>query len=468
MNQDFDKINGIDPRDFFFGSMLLTTKENQFEYFYYLKPQWFSIQYHKDLFLCLQHHVENGIEFNLITVTSWFRENNKFSSTFRVMNLSDLTTRIFIFDYSIMEQAINLIYYLHVHSISINYHNKLGQIVNGPTFDFDKLRSDLDDYQKQIDEDFIEEKEVTNSDIIDELVESHEKAKSGDLPGVVLGFNCMKHVLIEDVDFMVIGARPSMGKTAFIMSSIFIQIFKLDYTVVLFSLEMSKVQIIRRLIAIGTGIDDERIKLGQCTPEELEKIQNFKARAKLNNLIIYEGSHKPSDVVRKVTILKKKQNVHLVWIDYLQKLSDEYKGMKQMEATSYASNTMKNLCMNLKTPVVALAQLSRSVEQRGGYKKPVLSDLRETGHIEQDASIVGFLYRSEYYGIMTDANGDSTEGMGEYIGAKNRGGKIGSVKMHFDGPRMKWSDPDENFIPSKVPVSNSFENNGNKKDDLPF
>jgi replicative DNA helicase len=467
MNQDFDKINGIDPRDFFFGSMMLTHKENQFEYFYQLKKQWFDIEYHKNLFDCLEACVEKGEEFNQISANLWFRENAKYSSTFQVYNLSMLTSKIGYFEYQTVTNAVNLIYYLYCHRLSINYHNKLGQQVNGQSFDLDKIKSDIDEFQKTLDEDYIDEVEESNEDIVNEIMDRHSKAKEGDLPGIELGFNSLKHVLIEEVDFMVIGARPSMGKTAFIMSSIFKQIFILNYTIIMFSLEMSKVQIMRRLISIGTGIPDKKIKLGECTPDELEKIQKFKLREKLKNLIIYEGAHKPSDLVRKVTLLKKKRDVHLVWVDYLQKLSDERKGMKKMEAVAHASNSMKNLAMNLKTPVAALAQLSRGVENRGGDKKPVLSDLRETGEIEQDADIVAFLHRPEYYGIKADEKGDSTEGKGEFILAKNRGDAIGPTDLGFDGPHMKWHDLDDSFANSNssMPKSNSFEN---KKSDLPF
>lgn len=435
-----DKLNGIDPREWFFGAMLMLPTEQQFEYYHQLKPQWFTVKQHRDLYECLKYCVENQLEFNLISAARWFKEHDRFSTVFKLSNLSQLTQNVGHPKYDMIQLCLTEIVYIYFFEATQTFYSKVGHQLGQQSFDLDKVREVFDLYNKQLNEDYIEETEISNAELVGEILVSHEKAAKGEFDGISIGFNSLKHVLLEFVDFMVIGARPAMGKTAFVLSSIYNMIFQENKNVALFSLEMSKQQIMRRIISIGTGIPDEKIKLGKCTDQELLSIEQFKKKPFLNNLTIYEGTHKPTDVIRKITLLNQKQKVEAVFIDYLQKLAPEKTSMKMIEHVSNASNQMKNLAMNLKIPVIALAQLSRSVENRGGDKRPVLSDLRESGEIEQDASIVAFLHRPEYYGQMEDENGESTEGIGQFVLAKNRGGKVGVTRMKFQGELMKWSD----------------------------
>lgn len=468
-----EKEKQIDPRDLFFGAMLQMDVSSQFVYFNSLKKHWLSINYHLHLYDCLEYCVNKSINFDLLSANNWFRENQKYTSNFKVSDLSKLTANVNRANIEILDVAINLIAYTYFKDASFLFSNKISMLANDTVnFDLDAIRNEIDSFQKRIDEDYIEEIEQTNDQIIDEILISHENAKVGKMPGISIGFNCLSHVLLEPVDFMVIGARPSMGKTAFSLSALHELVFKQNRTVAFYSLEMSKVQIMRRILAVATGIGDEDIKLGRCNEDELFRIKAFKKHPNWQNLTIYEGLHKPSDIIRKTTILSQKKAVDLILVDYLQKIAPERSSMKMIESVSNASNQMKNLAMNLKIPVVALAQLSRSVEQRGGDKRPVLSDLRESGEIEQDASIVAFLHRPEYYGITEDEAGESLKGVGEFILAKNRGGRIENTRMSFIGHLMRWGDLNQNFSSSTMPVNTGFdkksENNLQKNVDVPF
>lgn len=460
-----------DPYEMFFGSMLLSDINRQFDSFHMLNAQWFSIKQHKYLYECLKHHVENGIEMSIITAAEWFKARGMLGEDMNVLYLSRLSQRIGYLSNGDIQACVSEMSRLYFQQLTFGFHSRISRSITPETFNIDKIREEVDKFQQQLDESYVEEVELTNEDLVDQVIESHDKAKEGDFQGISIGFNSLNHVLLEFVDFMVIGARPSMGKTAFVMSSIYNLIFLRKKRIVFYSLEMSKIQIMRRLISIGTGIPDERIKLGMCTDEEKARIEEFKRRPELSLLVIYEGSHKATDIIRKTSVLNKKQPIDLVMVDYLQKIAPPRQGMKMLEITSDASNQMKNLSMNLNIPTVALAQLSRSVEQRGGDKRPVLSDLRESGEIEQDATIVAFLHRPEYYGIMVDESGESLQGIGEFILAKNRGGKIGSTKMKFEGELMKWSDYTNHIPMNTMPVNNKFdtpEKNSEKSNDLPF
>lgn len=463
-----EKITEIDPRDWLFGAMLSSNIGQQFEIFHLIKQQWFSINYHRNLYDCFRYHVDNGIECNILTANTWFKENGKFTTNFKTSDISQLTSRVGYPEPKTLTSCINESAYIYFKESSTNFYNKIGTNLNSGNFNLNQLTADIDSFQKIIDEDYIEESEPSNVDIIYDVVSTHDSAKNGNVDGIKLGFRSLNHIILEPVDFMVIGARPSMGKTAFMMSSIYIQVFLLRLPVVIFSLEMSRKQMMRRLISIHTKIPDERIKLGQCTPEEIDKINAFKTHPALGLLTIYEGTHKPSDIIRKTSILNKKVPLSCVWVDYLQKMSDERKGMKKLESVSDASNQLKNLSMSLKIPTIALAQLSRSVEQRGGEKRPVLSDLRESGEIEQDASIVCFLHRPEYYGMTHDENGESLEGMGEVITAKNRGSKIGINKLGFQGELMEWHDPIVEYANSGGAIQSFTSRKEHIQADMPF
>jgi replicative DNA helicase len=194
---------------------------------------------------------------------------------------------------------------------------------------------------------------------------------------------------------------------------------------------MSNLQLVQRLISMESEIPSSKLRNGQLEPHEWQQLHA--AIERMSKAPIYIDDTPGINIFElraKCRRLKAQHDIQLIMIDYLQLMSggsDSSKGGNREQEISQISRALKGLAKELNVPVIALSQLSRAVETRGGSKKPLLSDLRESGAIEQDADIIGFLYRPEYYGIMEDDEGRSTKGLLKTIIAKNRDGEIGEI-----------------------------------------
>ena len=253
-------------------------------------------------------------------------------------------------------------------------------------------------------------------------------------------------------DLIIIAARPGMGKTAFVISMAKNMAIDFGHPVALFSLEMSSVQLITRMISSETGLTSEKLRKGNLEAHEWEQL-NVKVK-KLSDAPIYIDDT-PSlsifDLRAKARRLVSQHGVKIIVIDYLQLMtaggSAGKGGGNREQEISMISRNLKALAKELNVPVIALSQLSRAVETRGGSKRPLLSDLRESGAIEQDADIVSFIFRPEYYGVTEWDDDDHTpcEGQGEFIVAKHRNGGLENIRLKFTGHLAKFSDLEEGF-----------------------
>ncbi|GAB3767570.1 replicative DNA helicase [Spirosoma horti] len=239
--------------------------------------------------------------------------------------------------------------------------------------------------------------------------------------------------------------------TAFVVSALRNAAVDHGKPVAIFSLEMSSVQLVNRLISAEAEIDSEKIRKGTLAPHEWTQLHHKIQR--LTEAPIFIDDTPALSILElraKCRRLKAQHDIQMVVIDYLQLMSGDTSGgrggNREQEIASI-SRALKNLAKELNVPVIALSQLSRAVETRGGDKKPQLSDLRESGSIEQDADMVCFLYRPEYYNITADENGNSTVGIGEVIIAKNRSGSLDTVQLKFIGKFTKFCDLDSYFEP---------------------
>jgi replicative DNA helicase len=238
-------------------------------------------------------------------------------------------------------------------------------------------------------------------------------------------------------DLVIIAARPSMGKTAFILTVARNAALHPDpekrTPIALFSLEMSNQSLVQRLLTMEARVDAQKARTGQLNDEEFKQL--IDAAGRLYPAPIYVDDTPGislMEVRSKCRRLKSEKNIGLVVIDYLQLMTASVKDNANREQEiAFISRGLKGLAKELDLPVIALAQLSRAVEQRGRDKRPQLSDLRESGSIEQDADVVCFLYRPEYYGITTTDEGESTFGIAEVIIGKQRNGPTGTVSLHF-------------------------------------
>jgi replicative DNA helicase len=250
-------------------------------------------------------------------------------------------------------------------------------------------------------------------------------------------------------DLVIIAARPGMGKTAFVISMAKNMAIDFNHGVAVFSLEMSSVQLITRMISSETGLTSEKLRKGNLEPHEWEQL-NVKVKKLSDAPIFIDDTPSLSifDLRAKARRLVSQHGVKIIVIDYLQLMTAGGKaGGNREQEISMISRNLKALAKELAVPVIALSQLSRAVETRGGSKRPLLSDLRESGAIEQDADIVSFIFRPEYYG-MTEWDDDEhtpCEGQGEFIVAKHRNGGLDNIRLKFTGHLAKFSDLEEGF-----------------------
>ncbi|MGO0943384.1 replicative DNA helicase, partial [Clostridioides difficile] len=258
-----------------------------------------------------------------------------------------------------------------------------------------------------------------------------------DVTGITTGFKDLNKKIngLQRTDLILIAARPAMGKTAFSLNLVQNAALKGDASVAVFSLEMSKEQLVQRMLSSQSSVELKKIKTGTLNDNDWPRI--IDAMAVLSDAKIHIDDTpgiKISELRSKCRKLKIEKGLDLVLIDYLQLMEGEGNNESRQQEISKISRSLKILAKELNCPVVALSQLSRAPEQRADHR-PMLSDLRESGAIEQDADIVMFLYRDEYY----HADSES-KNIGEVIIAKNRHGETGSVELVWLGEVQRFGD----------------------------
>lgn len=287
------------------------------------------------------------------------------------------------------------------------------------------------------------ETETIKSIINQAIAEIEENQKREDsLSGVPSGYTGIDKVTYgwQKADLVILAARPSVGKTAFVLTMARNMAVDYNVPVAVFSLEMPATHLVKRLMVSETGLSTDKIRgAKKLTPDEWTQLNqglNNLSQSPLwiddtPSLSIYEFRSKARRLVEK-------NNVKLIIVDYLQLMAGppELRGMREQEVAAI-SRSLKAIAKELKVPIIALSQLSRAVEIRGGNKRPQLSDLRESGAIEQDADIVMFLHRPEYVGVQDEA---SFPGETDVIIAKHRNGEVCDVKMRFLSSEVRFVD----------------------------
>ncbi len=251
-------------------------------------------------------------------------------------------------------------------------------------------------------------------------------------------------------DLIIVAARPSMGKTAFALSAARNAAVEHKVPIAVFSLEMATIQLVTRLISAESRINAHQIRTGKFKASDGSKIS--RTAHKLSEAPIYIDDTPALSVLElraKARRLKAEKDIGLIMVDYLQLMTAGTHIESREREISMISRSLKAIAKELNVPVVALSQLNRAVESRQD-KRPMLSDLRESGSIEQDADVVLFLYRPEAYGIMSDHEGNSTEGIAEIIVGKQRNGPVGDVKLRFIKEYARFENVD--FFHDQVPA----------------
>ena len=413
-----------------------------------LHSESFYKEAHQSIFEAIVDLFNNSEPVDIKTVTHQLRKNGKLELVGGAYYVSQLTAKV--------NSAANI----ETHSRIIaeqSIKRELISIASGiqhdayeDTMDVFKLLDRTEQSLFEVSEAHIRKNYDKMSSLLHQAIEEIQmkKDKKDGLTGVPSGFTALDRVTSgwQPSDLVIIAARPGMGKTAFVVSALRNAAVDFQMPVAIFSLEMSSVQLVNRMISGEAELESEKIKRGDLADYEWEQLLHKTTRLSESPIFIDDTpALSVLELRAKSRRLVSQHGVKLIIIDYLQLMtgdSSKNSGGNREQEIATISRSLKGIAKELNVPVIALSQLSRAVETRGGDKKPQLSDLRESGSIEQDADMVMFLYRPEYYGITQDESGMPLNGMGEVIIAKHRNGKTDTVNLKFIGKYTKFVDLD--------------------------
>ena len=356
----------------------------------------------------------------------------------------------------------------------ISFSSEISQNAFDETVDVDDLMQETEGKLFEISQRNVKKDVIQINPVIKEALENIQIAanRKDGMSGLPTGFKELDELTSgwQNSDLVIITARPAMGKTALVLSMAKNIALDFEQPIAIFSLEMSNVQLVNRLIVNVCQIKGESIKSGRLSDDEWERLD--KNHKLLYNSPIYIDDTPSLSVFElrtKARRLVREHNVRALIIDYLQLMnaSGMNFGSREQEV-SMISRSLKGLAKELNIPIIALSQLNRGVESRVGNegKRPQLSDLRESGAIEQDADIVCFIHRPEYYRITEDENGNSLVGIAEIIVAKHRNGPTGIAHMRFDNEYARFQNLDEFKVGRNYVEMPSKMNKGAKKTDF--
>ena len=410
----------------------------------FLRPEHFYTEQHKEIYQAIVDLFKTSEPVDMRTVVAQLRKNGKLELVGGAYYIAELTSKV--------SSAANIEYHARI-IIEMAIKRELIQISSQVQHDAYEDTQDVFDLLDKTEQAIFAISDTNlrkNYDTMKSLMfravkELQERKNHKDgLTGVPSGFTRLDRVLSgwQKSDLVIIAARPGMGKTAFVVSALRNAAVDFNFPVAIFSLEMASLQLVNRLISAEAELESEKIKRGNLAEFEWQQLVHKTNRLSAAPIFIDDTPALSILELRaKCRRLKAEHNIQLIVIDYLQLMKGDTMGNREQEIASI-SRALKGIAKELDVPVIALSQLSRGVETRGGDKRPQLSDLRESGSIEQDADIVMFLYRPEYYKITVDEEGMPTQGMAEVIVAKHRNGSLDTVKLKFVVKYTKFVDFD--------------------------
>lgn len=412
-----------------------------------LKPESFYKESHQKIYRSIVDISMAEKPIDILTVTEELKKKGELEEVGGAAYITQLTGRV--------ASAAHLEF--HARIVAQKYIQRelirVSSDIQGKAFDESIDVDELLDFSEQqlfeIAEGNIKKETSKINALIKEAIEQIEEAskREDSLSGVPSGFTRLDRLTSgwQPSDLIIVAARPSMGKTAFVLSMARSMAVEHKRPVAVFSLEMASIQLVNRLIVAETELPSDRIRNGRLERWEWEQLDY-----KIKNLVeapIYIDDTPAISVFElraKCRRLKNLYDVEVIIIDYLQLMTGppETKGNREQEVSSI-SRSLKGIAKELNVPIIALSQLNRSVETRSGSKRPQLSDLRESGAIEQDADLVLFIHRPEKYGMDVDEEGNSVRGLAEILVAKHRNGAVGDIHLKFKEEFAKFSDLEE-------------------------
>ena len=426
-----------------------------------LKPDSFYKDAHKKIYSAIYDLFQKSEPIDILTVTSALKSAGDLEFVGGAYYISKLTSRVASTANS--EFHARIISQKFIQRELIRISSDIIKDAFEDTTDVFELLDKAENNLFQVAEGNIRKSYEKMSNLMREAIEGIDKARENKdgVSGIPSGFADLDRITggWQRSDMIVLAARPGMGKTAFVLSMARNVAVDFNIPVAVFSLEMAGVQLVQRLIASETGLSSEKLRKGTLEDHEYQQLHNRIGKLAEAPIFIDDTPALSIFELRaKCRRLKAQHGIDLVIIDYLQLMSGggEGKGNREQEISSI-SRSIKSIAKELNIPIIALSQLSRMVETRGGDKRPILSDLRESGAIEQDADIVSFIYRAEYYGITEHPDNIDTKGLGELIIAKHRNGALGTIKMKFIGHLAKFTNYDSFDVDS--PFSQAMKPN---------
>lgn len=409
-----------------------------------LSPESFYKDAHQKIFAAIKDLFQRSEPIDILTVTAELRKRGELEIVGGPYYITQLTNRV--------ASAANVEY----HSRIISQKHIQRELIKVSTDIVTKAYDDSSDVFELLDEAERNLFKIAEGNIrkdYDEMKNLMLKAikqielakdKQDGISGVPTGFSGLDRITSgwQKSDLIILAARPGMGKTAFILSMARNSAVDYNKPVAIFSLEMSSLQLVQRLIASETELSADKLRKGNLENHEWEQLNAKIGRLSKAPMFIDDTPALSIFELRaKCRRLKAQHDIQLIVIDYLQLMTTggEGKGNREQEISTI-SRSLKSIAKEIDVPVIALSQLSRAVETRGGDKKPQLSDLRESGAIEQDADMVCFIYRPEYYGFTEDEQGNPLTGKGQIIIAKHRNGALKDVDLRFIDRLAKFTD----------------------------
>ena len=416
-----------------------------------LHPDAFYKEAHKKIYVAIIRLFETTQPIDLLTVSNQLRTDGELDFIGGDFYLINLTQKVSSSAHVEFHARIILQKYIQRRLITIS--NEIIKESYDETVDVFDLLDEAESKLFEVTQGNLKKSsEIAQSLVSQALLKIEEISNKGGMSGVSSGFSKIDEITSgwQPSDLIVIAARPGMGKTAFVMSMAKNIAIKFKQGVAIFSLEMSSVQLITRMISSETGLRSDKLRKGNLMAHEWEQL-NVKVKDLSDAPLFIDDTPSLSifDLRAKARRLVSQHDIKIIIIDYLQLMTsgtNSKAGNREQEISTISRN-LKALAKELNVPVIALSQLSRAVETRGGSKRPLLSDLRESGAIEQDADIVAFIYRPEYYKLTEwdDEERSNCEGQAEFIIAKHRNGGLDSIRLKFIAEFAQFADLDEEF-----------------------
>ncbi len=415
-----------------------------------LKPESFYKEEHQKIFQAIIDLSSNDKAIDILTVTEEMKKRKELDEVGGPLYITQLTGRV--------ASAAHIDY--HARIIAQKYIQRelirVSTEIQNQAFDESIDVNDLLDFSESelfnIAQGNIKKETIKINVLIKEAINQIEEAskREDSLSGIPSSYTKLDRLTSgwQNSDLIIIAGRPSMGKTAFVLSMARNITIEHKKSVAFFSLEMASIQLVNRLIVMETELPSNRIRNGNLAQYEWEQL-DYKIKKLVEAPIFIDDTPAISifELRAKCRRLKRQYDIDLIVLDYLQLMTGtpDTKGNREQEVSAI-SRSLKGIAKELDVPVIAISQLNRSVEIRSGNKRPQLSDLRESGAIEQDADMVIFVHRPEKYGFMEDEEGNSLKGVAEIILAKHRNGPIGDVHLRFREECAKFVELEDDFL----------------------